>query len=53
MNDLFLKIEDFYEKLQDGEFDEPLALATILHKLSETAWDEVEELYQPAIRIEA
>ncbi|MBW4480489.1 MAG: hypothetical protein KME54_27545 [Tolypothrix brevis GSE-NOS-MK-07-07A] len=53
MNPLFLKIEDFYEKLQAGEFDEPLALANILHKLSEMAWNEVEELYQPAIRIEA
>jgi hypothetical protein len=53
MNNLLLKIEDFYEKLQEGEFDKPLALAMILHKLSEMAWDEVEELYQPAIRIEA
>ncbi|MGI2908905.1 hypothetical protein [Tolypothrix sp. VBCCA 56010] len=26
MNKLFLSIEDFYDKLQQGEFDEPLAL---------------------------
>jgi hypothetical protein len=54
MNPLFLEIEDFYEKLQAGEFDEPLALARILHKLSEEAWLQVDELYlyQPAIRIE-
>jgi hypothetical protein len=53
MNNLFLKIEDFYEKLQAGEFDEPLALAKILHQLSEGAWLEVDELYQPSIRIDA
>lgn len=51
MNPLFLKIEDFYEKLQAGEFDEPLALAATLQKLSDAAWVQVEELYQPAIRI--
>ena len=53
MNKLFLEIEDFYEKLQVGEFDEPLALAAILQKLSDAAWVEVEELYQPATRIDA
>ena len=51
MNKLFLDIEDFYEKLQAGEFDEPLALAEILQKLADAGWDEVEQLYQPAIRI--
>jgi len=54
MNPLFLEIEDFYEKLQVGEFDEPLALARILHKLSESAWQQVDDtyLYQPSITIE-
>jgi len=26
MNPLFLEIEDFYEKLSSGEFDEPLVV---------------------------
>lgn len=51
MNKLFLDIEDFFEKLQQGEFDEPLTLAATLQKLSDAAWVQVEELYQPAIRI--
>jgi hypothetical protein len=52
MNLLFLEIEDFYIKLQNGEFDHPLALAGVLQKLSDSAWTKVEELYQPSIRIE-
>lgn len=51
MNPLFLEIEDFYEKLQQGEFDEPLALAKVLEKLSDAAWVQVEESSQPATRI--
>lgn len=51
MNALFLEIEDFYESLQNGEFDEPLALAGVLQKLSDAAWLDVEELYQPSLRI--
>jgi hypothetical protein len=53
MNKLFLEIEDFYEKLQGGEFDEPLALAGELQRLSDAAWLEVEELYQASTRIDA
>jgi hypothetical protein len=53
MNKLFLSIEDFYAALQDGEFDEPLALAAKLQSLTDAAWEEVEELYQPSIRISA
>jgi hypothetical protein len=53
MNPLFLDIEDFYVLLQNGEFDEPLALAGVLQKLSDSAWIKVEELYQPAIRTDA
>ncbi|GAX46209.1 hypothetical protein NIES4075_72300 [Tolypothrix sp. NIES-4075] len=49
MNKLFLSIEDFYTDLQSGEFDELLALAGVLQKLSDAAWEEVEELYQPSI----
>lgn len=52
MNDLFLEIEDFYEKLQNGEYDEPLALAGVLQKLSDQAWLQVEELYQPSLRVD-
>jgi hypothetical protein len=51
MNALFLEIEDFYEKLQGGEFDEPLALAAKLQSLTDAAWLSVEELYQPSLRI--
>ena len=51
MNNLFLEIEDFYQRLQEGEFDEPLALAEVLQKLTDAGWEEVEELYQPATRI--
>lgn len=51
MNKLFLSIEDFYAALQQGEFDEPLALATKLQSLTDAAWTEVEELYQPSICI--
>jgi hypothetical protein len=50
MNPLFLEIEDFYIKLQNGEFDHPLALAGVLQKLSDGAWVQVENLYQPSIR---
>lgn len=52
MNKLFLKIEDFYEKLQNGDFDNPLALAAALQNLSDAAWLELEEIYQPSIRID-
>ena len=52
MNPLLLEIEDFYADLQAGEFDEPLALATKLQSLTDAAWLQVEELYQPSIRVE-
>ncbi|GAX44708.1 hypothetical protein NIES4075_57270 [Tolypothrix sp. NIES-4075] len=52
MNKLFLNIEDFYAALQNGEFDEPLALAAKLQTLSDAAWLEVERLYQPSLLIE-
>lgn len=52
MNPLFLEIEDFYEKLQAGEFDHPIALAIVLKKLSDAAWTQVDELFQPSIRID-
>jgi hypothetical protein len=51
MNKLFLSIEDFYAALQNGEFDEPIALAAKLQNLTDAAWEEVDQLYQPAIRI--
>lgn len=53
MNKLFVSIEDFYAALQQGEFDEPLALAAKLQSLTDAAWTEVDQLYQPAIRIDA
>ncbi len=51
MNKLFLSIEDFYAALHNGEFDEPLTLAKALDRLSNAAWDEVEELYQSSLLI--
>jgi len=49
---LFLQIEDFFQKLQDGEYDHPLDLANILEELSTAAWDEAYKLIQPSIRID-
>jgi hypothetical protein len=52
MNKLFLNIEDFYAALQQGEFDEPMKIAAILQNLTDAAWTEVGQLYQPSIWIE-
>lgn len=49
---LFLKIEEFYNRLQKGEFDYPSTLAIALQHLADKAWDEVDELYQPSVRID-
>ncbi len=52
MNKLFLNIEDFYFALQQGEFDEPMKIASSLQNLTDAAWEEVDQLYQPSIRVE-
>jgi len=46
MNPLFLEIEDFYEKLQVGEFDEPLVLARILQAIDKYI-ERKQESYHP------
>ncbi|BAY34184.1 hypothetical protein NIES2107_60890 [Nostoc carneum NIES-2107] len=52
MNPVFLQIETFYQRLQAGDFDNPLSLAQELEKLADLAWNEIDELYQPSLRIE-
>jgi hypothetical protein len=42
---LFLQIEIFFERLQQGEYDHPLYLAMALESLASHAWDEVERVY--------
>ncbi|MEH2454495.1 hypothetical protein [Nostoc sp.] len=42
---LFLQIEIFFERLQDGNYDDPLLLAMALEFLANQAWDEVDRLY--------
>lgn len=45
MNELFLRIEIFYSRLQSGDYDHPYDLAVALEGLSNKAWDEVDEVY--------
>ncbi|MEH1785886.1 MAG: hypothetical protein V7L23_09970 [Nostoc sp.] len=49
--DIFRKIEFFYQQMQAGDYDHPLNLARAIDGLSNSAWDEVNELYQSALRI--
>jgi hypothetical protein len=42
---LFLQIEIFFERLQQGEYDHPLYLAMALESLANQAWEEVEQIY--------
>lgn len=44
-SELYLRIEIFYIKLQAGEFDHPHYLAMALEALSNSAWDDVDEIY--------
>jgi hypothetical protein len=49
---LFLKIQVFYQKFQNGGYDHPLELARQLEALANDAWDEVDAIYPPSIKIE-
>lgn len=49
MNQLFQQIEEFYVRLQLGHFDHPYDLAKALEKLSDQAWDDVDELYPQSL----
>ncbi len=51
-NLLFLQIEVFYLKLQAGVYDHPHNLARKLEELANLAWDEVDEIYAPSLRID-
>ncbi|MEH2050924.1 hypothetical protein [Nostoc sp.] len=42
---LFLQIEIFFERLQQGVYDHPLHLAMALENLASQAWDEVDRIY--------
>lgn len=42
---LFLQIEIFFERLQQGEYDHPVFLAMALESLTNMAWDEVDIIY--------
>lgn len=49
--EMFRKIEFFYQQMQAGDYDHPFNLARAIDGLSNSAWDEVNELYQSALRI--
>ncbi|BAY22363.1 hypothetical protein NIES2100_21260 [Calothrix sp. NIES-2100] len=49
---LFLQIEIFFSRLQAGIYDHPYDLAKALQNLADMAWDEIDELYQPSLRID-
>ncbi|MEH2113543.1 hypothetical protein [Nostoc sp.] len=44
-NLLFLQIEIFFDRLQQGEYDHPLYLAMALEYLANQAWEQVDEIY--------
>ncbi len=44
-NTLFLRVENFYCRLQAGEYDHPYDLAVALDLLADDAWDEVDQIY--------
>ncbi|MEH2118208.1 MAG: hypothetical protein V7K46_08420 [Nostoc sp.] len=45
MNSYSCFIEIFFERLQDGMYDDPLLLAMVLEFLANQAWDEVDRMY--------
>lgn len=49
MNTTFLRIEIFYIKLQNGDYDHPQDLARALEALANHAWDDIDEIYQPTL----
>lgn len=49
---LFAQIEAFYQQFQSGEYEYAPDLAKVLQQLAESAWDLVDELYQPTTRID-
>lgn len=48
---MFQKIQFFYQQMQAGDYDHPFYLAAAIESLSNSAWDEVDELYQSALQI--
>ncbi len=49
---LIFKVEDFCQKLKKNDFKHPVDRAKALEALADLAWDDVEDLYQSAVRID-
>lgn len=52
IRDLFLQIEDFYTLFSAGQLHYPFDFAKELQSLADQAWDIVDELVQPSLRID-
>ena len=50
---LIFKVEDFCQKLKDRELKHPIDRAKALEALADLAWDDVEDIYQSAVRIDS
>ncbi len=48
-NLLFLQIEIFFGRLQEGKYDHPLYLAMALENLANQAWDEVDVMLPKSV----
>ena len=49
---LIFKLEDFCQKLKNKDFKHLIDRAKALEALADLAWDDVEDLYQSAVRID-
>ncbi|MBD2503137.1 hypothetical protein H6G83_21450 [Anabaena azotica FACHB-119] len=49
---LYLRIQVFNQEFQAGDYDHPVDLARELEHLANLAWDEVDAMYPPSIKIE-
>lgn len=49
---LIFKVEDFCQQLKNKKFKHPIDRAKALESLADLAWDDVEDLYQSAVRID-
>ncbi|WYL97414.1 MAG: hypothetical protein HEQ35_29680 [Gloeotrichia echinulata IR180] len=53
MNAIFsAQIEIFYQRFRNCEYEDPLDLAQALDRLSDEAWDMVDETIQPSLKID-
>ena len=51
---LYFKVKDFYERLKENNYKNPVDRAKALEDLANLAWDEVDDIYeyQSSIRID-